>query len=330
MTAINKTKKALKGFNRFLITSHINPEGDSLGSQLAMANLLESLGKECVIYNNDRVPAHYLFLPGSRLIRQALGGKKKKFDAAIVLDCPNLRRTGRVMSAVKKCRFIFNIDHHVSNERFGDLNWIETGASSVGEMIFTLHKKMNCEITKETALYIYIAILTDTGSFNYSNTSRATHEIVSELLAHGIAPYDVSKSIYESKAIGDIRLLGRVLSGLKVSAGGKLAYIVVRKKLFKNTGTTPLACENFVNFARSVKGVEVAVFFREDMKKKGYVHVSMRSGKKIDVNRIASFFGGGGHRSASGCTVRGNFENVKKKVLSRIKSELKRRHNPGV
>ena len=322
MEKIEKIKNAIKKFDNFLVTSHINMEGDSLGSQLAMAEVLKWMGKSFVLYDNDKIPDRYQFLPHVDLVKNRIS-PKAKFDAAIVLDCPNLRRTGKVKDAVKKAGFIINIDHHVSNEKFGDLNWIEKDASSVGEMIYKLYKNIGCKITKEVALYLYISILTDTGSFNYSNTSGATHEIVSELLGHGIEPYSISKSIYENKTLGEIKLLGMVLSDIKVALGGRAAYAVVRKELFKKTNTTSTACENFVNFARSIKGVNVAVFFREDIKKHNLFHTSFRSSGKVDVNKVASFFGGGGHKNASGCNLKGNFEEVKGKVLKRIKDELK-------
>ena len=323
MQKIESVAKAIKKFERFLITSHINLEGDSLGSQLAMASLLKALGKDFVIFDNDRPPDHYRFLPHVELVRNKMDVRGAKFDAAIVLDCPNLARTGRVKEAVKAAGYIINIDHHVSNERFGDLNWIEKDASSVGEMVYKLYKKLNSEITKEIALSIYIAILTDTGSFNYSNTSSATHEIVSELLGYGVEPYAISKSVYENKTLGDIRLLARALSSLKVIENGRISYIVVRKELFNETKTREASCDNFINFARSIKGIDVAVFFREDIKKKGAFHVSFRSSRGMDVNKVASSFGGGGHKRASGCVLRGSFEEVKRKVLKRLRRELR-------
>jgi phosphoesterase RecJ-like protein len=322
MKAMQSITKAIKKFNRFLITSHVNLEGDSLGSQLAMANLLKCLGKDFVIFDDSKPPGHYRFLPHVELVRDKLDMKKGEFDAAIVLDCPNLARTGKVKKAVKSIGYIINIDHHVSNERFGNVNWIEKDASSVGEMVYKLYKKLNCGITKEIALHIYIAILTDTGSFNYSNTSGATHEIVGELLGYGIEPYDISKSVYENKTPGDIKLLAKALSSLNVIEKGKIAYIVVRKKLLKETKARESSCDNFISFARSINGVEAAVFFREDIKKGNLFHVSFRSSGPMDVNKVAASFGGGGHKRASGCIMRGSLEEIKRKVLKKLKSEL--------
>ncbi len=321
MNTIGDIAKAIRKFDRFLITSHVNLEGDSLGSQLAMAGILNGLGKFSIILDNDKVPDRFRFLPRVNLVRNKIS--KTRFDAAIVLDCPNLKRTGKVKNVVEQIGYIINIDHHVSNEKFGDANWVEGDASSVGEMIYKLCKKLKCKITKEIALYLYIAILTDTGSFNYSNTSSVTHEIVGELLGYGIEPYDVSKSIYENKTLGEIKLLGEALSSMRVTNNGKIAYMFVPKSLFDRTKTTPASCEDFVNFARSIKGVEVALFFREDVERKNSFHVSLRSSSEINVNKIASSFGGGGHKRASGCVLHGTFEEVKQKVLARIEDELK-------
>ena len=327
MKTITKVAQAIKKADNFLITSHINPEGDSLGSQLAVATLVASLGKNFIIVNNDKVPGHYRFLPKAHLITHSAKAPDKKFNTSIVVDCPNLKRTGRVKAFVEKTDFIINIDHHPDNKMFGNVNWAEKDASSAGEMIYRLYKELECKITKEAALYLYISILTDTGSFNYSNTSSATHEVISELLGHGIEPYTISKKIYENKTLGEMKLLGRVLSNIKVDMGGKVAYMVVRKKDFKETKTTPLACENFVNFARSLESVDVAFVMRENIKKSGIFNVSFRSKGIIDVGKIASFFGGGGHKNASGCTVKGEFSLAKKRILKRIKDELKMRHS---
>lgn len=322
MKKIVETQKAIKRFKSFIITSHVNPEGDSIGSQLAMAKLLDWLGKKYIIVNSDRVPRHYLFLPGVNSIRNKIGKRNKTFEAAIVLDCPNVKRVGKIKYAVDKAGYIINIDHHVSNENFGSLNWVAKDASSTGEMVYRLYKHLGCRITKEAALCLYISILTDTGSFNYDNTSSATHEIISELMGYGIEPYDVSQSVYESKTVGAIKLLGRALSGIKIVSKGRVAYASIRQTDLESTKTRPSDCENFVNFGRSIKGVNVALFFREDIKKRNLIHVSLRSKKKVDVNKIAAYFGGGGHRKASGCVLRGSLEEVKKKILKKVRYEL--------
>ncbi|MDP3730139.1 MAG: bifunctional oligoribonuclease/PAP phosphatase NrnA [Candidatus Omnitrophota bacterium] len=317
--------EAIKKGSRFLITAHVNLEGDALGSQLAMKELLMGMGKEAFILDSDPVPEHYRFLPKAAEVSDKLD-RTGAFDAAIVLDCPTLNRTGRVKDIIKaRTAPVINIDHHVSNEKFGDVNWVEPNASSAGEMVFRLFKEMGVKMTKEVALSLYIAILTDTGSFNYDNTSSVTHEIAGELLGYGLDPALVSESVYERRSVEDINLLGLVLATIRVNEKGTIAHLEVTKDMLDKTGADLAKSEGLINFARSINGVKVAVLFKEDEKEKNKINISFRSkgnGDTIDVNRIASLFGGGGHTRASGCIVTGSLKEVKKKVLSKIEEVL--------
>lgn len=319
---MKKVIEAIKKYRRFLITAHVNLEGDSLGSQLAMKRLLEAMGKEAFILDSDKVPAHYEFLPGAG---EVLNDTRKKmdFDAAVVLDCPTLKRTGKVKDIIYKKKPIVNIDHHISNEMFGDVNWVDARASSAGEMVYKLFKETGKTITKETALSLYIAILTDTGSFNYDNTSSVTHEIAGELLGYGLEPASVSENVYERRSVEDIKLLGLVLSSVKVNKSGDIAYLEATREMLKRTGADMAKSEGFINFARSIDNVKVAILFKEDPKEAGKISISFRSKGEADVNKIASFFGGGGHVKASGCTIEGKLEDVRKKVLAKVEEALK-------
>jgi len=314
--------EAIKKYNSFLITAHVNLEGDSLGSQLAMKRLIEAMGKRAFILDSDKVPEHYEFLPGADEVLNDVE-KKRDFDAAIVLDCPTLKRTGRVKDIIYKKKPIINIDHHISNEMFGDANWVDARASSAGEMVYKLFKETGKKITKETALSLYIAILTDTGSFNYDNTSSVTHEIAGELLGYGLEPASVSERVYERRSVEDIKLLGLVLSTIKVNKTGEIAYLEATCDMLKKTGADMAKSEGFINFARSIDNVKVAVLFKEDPKEKGKISISFRSKGEADVNSIASFFGGGGHVKASGCTIEGKLEDVRKVVLAKVEEALK-------
>lgn len=320
--------EAIKKGNRFLITAHVNVEGDALGSQLAMKELLIGMGKDAFILDSDPVPKHYRFLPKAAEVSNKFD-KAGIFDAAIVLDCPTLNRTGKVRDVIKAADVpIINIDHHVSNEKFGDVNWVEPNASSAGEMVFRLFKEAHVLMTKEVALSLYIAILTDTGSFNYDNTSGATHEIAGELLGYGLDPALVSESVYERRSVKDINLLALVLATMRVNKKGTVAHLEVTKDMLDKTGADLAKSEGLINFARSIDGVKVAVLFKEDQKDKNKINISFRSkGNKsvIDVNKIASLFGGGGHTKASGCIVNGSLSEVKKKVLNRVEEALKRK-----
>lgn len=321
---------AIKNHKKFLITAHINLEGDSLGSQLAMKELLLGMGKTAFILDSDSVPEHYKFLPKTEEVSNNID-QVPDFDAVIVLDCPTLNRVGKVKDIIKKSgKFVINIDHHISNEKFGNINWVEANASSAGEMVYLLFKEAGAKLTKEVALSLYIAILTDTGSFNYDNTSSVTHEIAGELLGYGLDPAVVSESVYERRSIEDLKLLGLVLATIKINKKGNVAYLEVTKDMIKNTGADIAKSEGLINYARSLDKVKVAVLFKEDLKEKNKVSVSFRSkgnGDTVDVNKIASIFGGGGHMRASGCVINASLEEAKKMVLAKVEEALKKGHN---
>ncbi len=315
---------AIKKHKKFLISAHVNPEGDSLCSQLAMKEMLKAIDKEVYIVNNDTPPDHYKFLPGISAISTDLT-KKMDFDAAVILDCPTMKRIGAVAGLIGKDKMIINIDHHISSEKYGDVNWVDANASSAGEMVYKLFKAMDVPLTKETALLIYIAILTDTGSFNYENTSSITHEIAGDLLGYGLEPGLVSESVYERRTLTDIKLLGLVLSTLKVSKSGEVAYLEITKKMLTETGADINKSEGFINYARSIDGIKVAVLFKEDSKNHNRVNVSFRSKAGVDVNKIASSFGGGGHVKASGCVLEGALADVEARVITEIEESFKKK-----
>jgi phosphoesterase RecJ-like protein len=315
---------AIKKYKRFLVVAHVNPEGDSLCSQLAMKELLYILGKTAFIVNHDQVPEHYKFLPKADEISTDLK-KKIDFDAVLVLDCPTLKRIGAVRDLIPQGKPVINIDHHISSEKFGDVNWVDANASSTGEMVYRIYKEMEIPLTREIALCLYIAILTDTGNFNYDNTSRLTHEIAGELLGYGLDPAVVSESVYEQRTMEDIRFLGMVLSTLKVNRAGDVAYLEITRQMIKETGAELAKAEGFINYARSIGGVKIAIVFKEDLKDQNRINISFRSKGDIDVNGIAAYFGGGGHTKASGCTLAGSLAEVEKRVLDKVE-ELRARH----
>ena len=310
-----KISKAIKKFDKFLISAHINPEGDSVGSQIAVASLLNRLGKEAVILNESSVPHVLQFMKGTESILKEIP-KDFDFQTAIILDCPDLTRLGKIAEYVTEDKVIINIDHHISNENFGDYNWVEPNASSAAEIVFELFKAFKMKIEYDEAIAIYAAIMTDTGSFKYTNTSSKTHKIIAELIDVGVKPYEVYTKIYESGSLQDTSLLGEALQTLKVTDDGKISWLWVTKEMLKKTKASLEGTEGIINFARSIDGVEIAVLFRETGTE-NRVKVSFRSKGKIDVNKLASFFGGGGHVTASGCTVFGKIEEVEKKVLEK-------------
>ena len=318
---MDKVIEVLKERDDFLITAHVNPEGDSIGSQLVVYNILRKLGKKAVVVDHDDVPDNLRFLPGSGDIKKGLP-EGLEAGTVIVLDCPVKERVGSVVGAVEGAALVVNIDHHVSNEHFGDVNWVESSSSSVGEMLFHLALEIGVGIDRDLATLIYAAIVTDTGMFNYSNTKQGTHRVAGELIKSGVDPKAVHREIFEKKSLHEIRLLGRALTTLEVESGGALAHMSLTREMYRSEGVSSVSTDEFINYPRSVKGVEVAVFFKEGDVPGGKVNVSFRSTGKINVNEVAARFGGGGHKQAAGCVLEGSMDKAKEKVLNEVRRTL--------
>lgn len=241
-----------------------------------------------------------------------------------VLDCSDLKRTGRVYTLNKDDLPVLNIDHHISNVNFGSINWVEPEASCCCQMIYKLYKRLKVPLDRDAALSLYTGILTDTGSFHYTNTSAFVHKIAAELLQFDIDISLVYKNVYGNIPFSDLKLLMKTLPTMKRAAGGKIACFTIKKNIFKKAKKIRIdLSECLLSFGRSLKDVEVVVLFKENLGPKKEVRVNFRSDGKIDVNKIADFFGGGGHKTASGATICGNIEEIRKKVLNKIRAALK-------
>jgi bifunctional oligoribonuclease and PAP phosphatase NrnA len=323
MMSLEKVIAKIKTNKRFLISAHTSLEGDALGSELAFCSLIQKMGKDAFIVNEDPVPYGYDFLPGLENIRQFSGRMKAAdFDCLAILDCSDPGRTGEVYKMNKGNKPVINIDHHISNRQFGDANWVDPRASSCSEMIYKLYKKTSVPLDKESALALYTGILTDTGSFRYTNTTSYTHRAVSELLKFNLDVPQIYKNVYENMPLADARLLGSILPTLKCEAAGRVAWFEIKRGALRHKKISFDLGENILSFARGIKGVEVVAIFRENRGVKNEIRVNFRSQGKVDVNKIASLFGGGGHPTASGATIRGDIESVRKKVLSKIRASL--------
>ena len=316
--------ESIKKNKRFLVAGHISPEGDCIGSQLAMANLLKLMGKEVRIINQDCVPKNILFMPGVEHVQQmvSLGNKKLDFDAAIILDSPTLDRIGDVKKIIEG-KYIINIDHHVSNLKFGDINWIAEHCSSAGEMVFELFKACHIAIDDASALCLYTAIMTDTGSFRYTNTTARTHQIAADLLLYNINPQQVYEQVYETKSFSTFKLLAEVLANLKKTEDSKFVWCSVTNEMITRNGLSADCCEDFIAFVRMIEGAQVAAFLRE-MDDKTKVKVSFRSKTDIDVNEIAKTFGGGGHKAASGCVIEKGLDDAEELLVSVVSKAIKK------
>jgi phosphoesterase RecJ-like protein len=302
----------------FLIACHENPEGDAIGSELALALALRKMGKIATVLNADPVPANLLFLPGADTIVFEEDGTK--YDVAIVVDCGSPERTGRIGEELRKCPLLVNIDHHRTNGDLGDLALVDPNAAATGLLVHRVLSAMGYEIGLDVATNIYVAVLTDTGSFHYGSSSPEAFEVAGEMVRRGVDPWAVAEQVYETQSAGRLRLLGRVLGSLEVSAGGKVACVTTMREDLREFAAGKDALEGFINYPRSIVGVEVAVSLREE--EEGVFRVSFRSKGRVDVSAVAARFGGGGHHNAAGCTVTGTLADVKKKVLEALAAAL--------
>jgi phosphoesterase RecJ-like protein len=321
--SLKKVLNCVKRKNNFLITTHIRLEGDALGSELAFYSLLKSMNKRARIINDDELPPEYGFLPDNNAIEK-LNRKSKnlKFDCFVILDCSTLERCGEVYKLNTQGKPMVNIDHHISNEKFGDINWIEPHFASCTEMIYKIYKALKIPLDKKIATYLYAGMLTDTGSFRYTNTTSSTHKIASELLKFNLDIPHIYKSVYENIPFDDMKLLTKILQGIRRESQGRIIWFQVKQGLLRNKKISFDLSEQILNFARAIKDSEVAVLFKENLGVKNEIRVNFRSHGKVDVNRIARIFGGGGHRTASGATIKGSLDQVRRKVLTKIKESL--------
>jgi phosphoesterase RecJ-like protein len=304
--------KTIEKGRRFLVASHESPDGDALASTLALTNALREMGKEVVAYNRDGLPAPFAFLPGAATLVHELADQRP-FDAGFILDAGELHRAGSELREC--CRILVNIDHHPYSD-FGDLRLLDVQASATGALIYRLLAAAGWPISAEVALCIYTAILSDTGSFRYSNADPEAFRIGAEMVGRGVRPWYVASSLYESQAAERLRLLARALATLTVSACGRYASVSVTEEMYRETGSGPEHTDGFVNYPRSVRGVEVALFFRQ-VGPAAY-KVGFRSKGKVDVGALSRELGGGGHHNAAGAVVAGDLESVRRSVFARM------------
>jgi phosphoesterase RecJ-like protein len=309
---LKQIAEAIRARQRFVISSHTRPDGDSIGSQLAMAFALRDLGKEVMVVNGDRAPGPLLTFPGVAEITiadQASGD----FDAAIIMECGDLARTG--VSGLDRY-FVINIDHHPGNGGYGQINWFDPSAAACGEMVFDLVNALGAELSREVAIHIYLAILTDTGSFHYSSISPRTFEICRRTLEVGVDPVAVARSVYDSNTMGRLKLFGSVLGAMQLDAKGRIAIVYLDHDMAREAGGTYEDTEGLINLPLTVKDIQAVVFFKE-IERHQY-RVSMRSKGEIDVGGVAKEFGGGGHKNAAGCTAEGPIDSLQKLFVDKI------------
>ncbi len=300
---------------RFLITSHARPDGDSLGSQLALAEALTRLGKEVRLVNADPPPARYAFLPGAAAIEVA-DSVEDGADTVVVLECGALGRTE--VSGLDD-RFILNIDHHTGNARYGAVDWLDESACACGELVFELIEVLGAELTPSIATNVYVAILTDTGSFRHANITARTFDICRRIADAGVDAAAVAARVFNNGSLGRLRLTGRLLDRMELERDGRIAVLAVDEALLRETGCEPDDLEGVVNLPLAAADVKAVILLKQAGTA---LRVSLRSKDDIDVRRVAVSFGGGGHRNAAGLTIEDPTPGVRPRLVAGVAAAI--------
>lgn len=320
--SLDQIAALLREKQRFVVVSHVRPDGDALGCTLAMGLCLKQLGKVVTLWNEDGCLEKFEWLPHSTLVQRP-PAEPQKFDVALVLDTAVKDRVGKCLDAIAHADVWVNIDHHVSNPRFGDLNYIDAASPATGQILFELFRQCELPLTYEMADNLYVAISTDTGSFQYPNTTARTYEIGAELVKLGVNVGNLSQRLYESYPRRRIELLKSLLNALQFSSSDRVASFALTQQTSKSLGVKPDDNEGLIDTIRAVQGVIVAVFFEE--LEDGRVRVSLRSkDPRADVCKVALQFGGGGHTLAAGIRIKGPLADAQAKVLQAIDEQLPR------
>lgn len=313
---IDRIIEGIRENKTFCIVGHIRPDGDCVGSQLGLALALKAEGKKVTVWNEDEMPEKYAFLDPDRLLQKPKAGQK--FDCVIATDCASFERLGSVGSCVSDRKLFINIDHHASNTRYGDLNWVSPREPSSGELIYRLLKCAKWPITPQISDCLFTAVSTDTGSFQYPSTRPGTFHVGAELVTRGANLAKICDEVYQSYPLSRARLLKHVYSNFKLTHHDKVAYFWLKKADFARSGAESEDTEGLIDHIRAIAPVVIACVFEEVEPE--LTRISLRSkDEKINVNEIAALFGGGGHRAAAGARIPGKPLAVQRKVLAAIK-----------
>jgi phosphoesterase RecJ-like protein len=316
---IDRIIEGIKESNTVCIVGHIRPDGDCVGSQLGLTLALENEGKKVTCWNEDSIPQKYRFLDRAGTIQKPRRGRK--FDCVIATDAASFERLGTVGQCVTNRKIFINIDHHESNTRYADLNWVSAKEPSTGELIFRLMQAAKWPITKPIADCLFTAVSTDTGSFQYATTRPGTYHVAGELVRRGADLATICNEVYESYPLSRARLLRHVYSHFRLTHNNRIAYFWLKKADFARTGAESSDSEGLIDHIRAIEPVIVACVFEE--MEPNLTRISLRSkSEKINVNEIAAQFGGGGHPGAAGARVPGTPLSVQRKVIAAIKRTL--------
>lgn len=307
-------------YNRFLITSHMDPDGDSIGSQMALYYSLVNRGKTAAVVNQGSIPAKYRFLDPDRIVRFSPDKLPFLPEVVIVLECPSLDRIGFVRDLVPESAILLNIDHHNDNENYGRVNIVDKESSAVAEVLYFLFEEGKSEITPGIARQLYAAISSDTGRFRFGSTTSRSMYVASRLIEKGADPKEIADNLYSGMSPNTIKLLGLTLASLKVELEGKIGYFVIAREDLEKSGAVIENSEGFVDFILSINGVRMGFLFKELAD--GIIKVSVRSQNGYDSAEFASLFNGGGHTNAAGFSEKGELEPVVKRVMEKAREYI--------
>ncbi|HEV8371152.1 MAG TPA: bifunctional oligoribonuclease/PAP phosphatase NrnA [Pyrinomonadaceae bacterium] len=315
---LSQVVELIESKKRFAITSHIRPDGDSLGSSLGLYWLLRGLDKEVEVIMRDPVPHAYQQLPGAKDV-YVVPAVDPSYQAVFVIECSDISRPGLIDLEKQS---VVNIDHHSTTALFGTINWIDSTASAVGEMIYNLCKATGVRVTKEIAECVYTALITDTGSFHYSNTTERTFKVASELVRTGVKPAKTAEAVFASYPWSRIELMGAVLSTARRDPTGRVACMRQSLEMQRQAQASDEDADGFVNYPLTVEEVEAVAMLKEC--EPGIYRTSLRSKGDVNVAKVAEKFGGGGHRNAAGCTLKGSWEAAESEIVSLLQEAVKR------
>ena len=308
--SLQETGKLLLDAKKIVLCTHVSPDGDTLGSSLGLAQCLQKLGKEVIVYCDDLVNKSFSFIPGIELLQRPDANNSVEADLLVVIDASSFDRIG-IVGEVVKYKQLLNIDHHISNTHFADFVYLDSKAAATGEIMCELLQEMAWPIEHNIAECFYIAISTDCGSFRYANTTPKTMRAGAWLLEQGVRPNEISDKL-DMKSRLTVEMLAKVLPSLTFEADGKIAYLTITNDLYNKDANT----DSFVNYPRYIDGVEVAIMFKAVEPK--VTRVSMRS-SNVDVAQVALSFGGGGHIRAAGCTIYAPVEEAREQLLAKLR-----------
>ncbi|MCX6345670.1 MAG: bifunctional oligoribonuclease/PAP phosphatase NrnA [Armatimonadetes bacterium] len=301
-------------YGSFVLACHVRPDGDTLGSALAVAHVLRKLGKDVVVICEDIVPDNYMFMPDAETILTSTD--RRDFEVGMLVDSEATKRVGSAAAALESAAVNVCIDHHVPNGEYGDIRAVDPGASATAVVIYELFEANNVEIDQEAATQLMAALVADTGGFRFGNTNTRAFEIAAKLTALGADPSTIYRSIFESKPIKAALLLGRALNSLEMDDHERVIWSGITQRDLTELGSTDADTDSIVNQIGAVKGPQVAILFRET--RPGSIRISLRSRGGYDVDRVARVFGGGGHKAAAGCTVHASLEEAEKMVVAEV------------